>query len=215
MDAASRTPLLLLGAVLGLLALSGVAPQTDRLTWFLETVPVMIGTVVLLTTWPRFPLTPLLCWLIAIHAVILIVGGYWSYSEVPLFNWLRDLFGWSRNHYDRVGHVAQGFVPAIIAREILIRRSPLRPGRWLFFLVTCVSLAFSAFYELIEWWSAVAFGDGATAFLGTQGDTWDTQWDMWLALLGALSAQLLLASLHDRQLAARGMIPHRHSNAAG
>ena len=215
MDAASRTPLLLLGAVLGLLALSGVAPQTDRLTWFLETVPVMIGTVVLLTTWPRFHLTPLLCWIIAIHAVILIVGGYWSYSEVPLFNWLRDLFGWSRNHYDRVGHLAQGFVPAIIAREILIRRSPLRPGRWLFFLVTCVCLAFSAFYELIEWWSAVAFGDGATAFLGTQGDTWDTQWDMWLALLGALSAQLLLASLHDRQLAARGMIPRRHSNAAG
>ena len=162
-----------------------------------------------------FPLTPLLCWLIAIHAVILIVGGYWSYSEVPLFNWLRDLFGWSRNHYDRVGHIAQGFVPAIIAREILIRRSPLRPGRWLFFLVTCVVLAFSAFYELVEWWSAVAFGDGATAFLGTQGDTWDTQWDMFLALLGAVASQLLLAGVHDRQLAARGWIPHRETNSIG
>jgi len=215
MDAATRTPALLLGAVLVLLTLSGIAPQTDRLTWVLETFPVMVGAVVLLATWPRFPLTPLLCSLIAIHAVILIVGGYYSYSEVPLFNWLRDLFGWSRNHYDRVGHVAQGFVPAIIAREILIRRSPLRPGPWLFFLVTCVCLAFSAFYELIEWWSAVAFGDGATAFLGTQGDTWDTQWDMFLALLGALSSQVLLAGLHDRQLAARGWIPHRNSNSVG
>lgn len=215
MDAATRMPALLLGAVLGLLVLSGISPQTDRLTWLLETFPVMIGAVVLLATWPRFPLTPLLCWLIASHAVILIVGGYWSYSEVPLFDWLRDVFGWSRNHYDRLGHVAQGFVPAIIAREILIRRSPLRPGRWLFFLVTCVVLAFSAFYELIEWWSAVAFGDGATAFLGTQGDTWDTQWDMFLALVGAVGSQLLLAGVHDRQLAARGWIPHRQSNSAG
>lgn len=215
MDAATRMPALLLGAVLGLLVLSGISPQTDRLTWFLETFPVMIGAVVLLATWPRFPLTPLLCWLIALHAVILIVGGYYSYSEVPLFDWLRDLFGWSRNHYDRVGHVAQGFVPAIIAREILIRRSPLRPGRWLFFLVTCVCLAFSALYELIEWWSAVAFGDGATAFLGTQGDTWDTQWDMFLALVGAVSSQLLLAGVHDRQLTARGWIPHRQANSTG
>jgi putative membrane protein len=215
MSASTRMPALLLGAVLGLLALSGIAPQTDRLTWLLETFPVMIGAVVLLATWPRFPLTPLLCWLIAVHAVILIVGGYWSYSEVPLFDWLRDLFGWSRNHYDRVGHVAQGFVPAMIAREILIRRSPLRPGRWLFFLVTCVALAFSAFYELIEWWSSIAFGAGATAFLGTQGDSWDTQWDMLLALLGALGAQLLLAGVHDRQLAARGWVPHRYSNSVG
>ena len=215
MNAATRMPALLLGAVLGLLVLSGISPQTDRLTWFLEMFPVMIGAVVLLVTWPRFPLTPLLCWLIALHAVILIVGGYYSYSEVPLFDWLRDLFGWSRNHYDRVGHVAQGFVPAIIAREILIRRSPLRPGRWLFFLVTCVCLAFSAFYELIEWWSAVAFGDGATAFLGTQGDTWDTQWDMFLALVGALSSQVLLAGVHDRQLTARGWIPHLQANSTG
>jgi putative membrane protein len=215
MDSATRMPALLLGAVLVLLALSGIAPQTDRLTWLLETFPVMIGAVVLLATWPRFPLTPLLCWLIALHAVILIVGGYYSYSEVPLFNWLRDLFGWSRNHYDRVGHLAQGFVPAIIAREVLIRRSPLQPGRWLFFLVNCVCLAFSAFYELIEWWSAVAFGDGATAFLGTQGDTWDTHWDMFLALLGAIAAQLLIAGAHDRQLAARGWIRRRAAGAMG
>ena len=209
MTAVDRAPPVLLAGVLVLLALSGVAPQTDRLTWLLETAPVMIGAVLLLATWRKFPLTPLLCWLIAGHAVILIVGGYWSYSEVPLFNWLRDVFGWSRNHYDRVGHLAQGFVPAILAREILLRRSPLRPGKWLFFLVLCVCLAFSAFYELVEWWSAVAFGDGAAAFLGTQGDPWDTQWDMFLALLGAIAAQLLLSRAHDRQLAARGWLPHR------
>ena len=214
MTAADRVPPYLLAGVLAILALSGVAPQTDRLTWLLETLPVMIGAMLLVLTWRRFPLTPLLCWLIAGHAVILIVGGYWSYSEVPLFNWLRDLFGWSRNHYDRVGHLAQGFVPAILAREILLRRSPLRPGKWLFFLVLCVCLAFSAFYELIEWWSAIAFGDGATAFLGTQGDTWDTQWDMWLALLGATASLLLLSGIHDRQLAARGWLPHRHGDPA-
>lgn len=212
MTAVDRAPPYLLAGVLVLLVLSGVAPQTDRLTWLLETLPVMIGAVVLVATWRHFPLTPLLCWLIAIHAVILIVGGYWSYSEVPLFNWLRDLFGWSRNHYDRVGHLAQGFVPAILAREILLRRSPLHPGKWLFFLVLCVCLAFSAFYELVEWWSAIAFGEGATAFLGTQGDHWDTQWDMWLALLGAALSLLLLSGVHDRQLAARGWLPHRHAD---
>jgi putative membrane protein len=214
MTAVDRAPPLLLAGVLVLLALSGVAPQTDRLTWLLETAPVMIGAVLLLATWRRFPLTPLLCWLIAGHAVILIVGGYWSYSEVPLFNWLRDAFGWSRNPYDRVGHLAQGFVPAILAREILLRRSPLRPGKWLFFLVLCVCLAFSAFYELVEWGSAVAFGDGAAAFLGTQCDPCDTQWDMFLALLGAIAAQLLLSRAHDRQLAARGWLPQRQPDSA-
>lgn len=214
MTAADRAPPYLLAGVLALLALSGIAPQTDRLTWLLETAPVMIGAVLLVATWRRFPLTPLLSGLIAAHAVILIVGGYWSYSEVPLFNWLRDGFGWTRNHYDRVGHLAQGFVPAILAREILLRRSPLRPGKWLFFLVLCVCLAFSAFYELVEWWSSVLLGDGATAFLGTQGDSWDTQWDMWLALLGATASLLLLSGVHDRQLAARGWLPHRHADPA-
>jgi putative membrane protein len=214
MTAADRAPPYLLAGVLALLALSGIAPQTDRLTWLLETAPVMIGAVLLVATWRRFPLTPLLSGLIAAHAVILIVGGYWSYSEVPLFNWLRDGFGWTRNHYDRVGHLAQGFVPAILAREILLRRSPLRPGEWLFFLVLCVCLAFSAFYELVEWWSSVLLGDGATAFLGTQGDSWDTQWDMWLALLGATASLLLLSGVHDRQLAARGWLPHRHADPA-
>ena len=214
MTAGDRAPPFLLAGVLVLLALSGVAPQTDRLTWLLETAPVMIGAALLVATWRKFPLTPLLCWLIAGHAVILIVGGYWSYSEVPLFNWLRDALGWSRNHYDRVGHLAQGFVPAILAREILLRRSPLCPGKWLFFLVLCVCLAFSAFYELIEWGSAVALGDGATAFLGTQGDPWDTQWDMWLALLGAAASLVLLAGAHDRQLAARGWLPRRQGGTS-
>jgi putative membrane protein len=212
MTVTDRAPPYLLAGVLALLVLSGISPQTDRLTWLLETAPVMMGAAVLVATWRRFPLTPLLCWLIAVHSMILIVGGFWSYSEVPLFSWLQDLFGWSRNHYDRVGHLAQGFVPAILAREILLRRSPLRPGKWLFFLVVCVCLAFSAFYELVEWWSAVLLGDGATAFLGTQGDAWDTQWDMWLALVGAISSLLLLSRAHDRQLAARGWLPHRHGD---
>lgn len=214
MRASAREPVVLLVAVLSLLALSGIRPQTDRLTWLMETMPVMIGAAILVPTWPNFPLTPLTARLIALHAVILIVGGYYSYAEVPIGNWLRDAFDWSRNHYDRLGHLAQGFVPAMIAREILIRRSPLRPGRWLFFLVTCVCLAISAFYELIEWWSALAFGGGATAFLGTQGDPWDAQWDMWLALIGAVSAQLLLTRVHDRQLAAAGLIPCRQEDRA-
>ena len=201
MTAVDRAPPVLLAGVLVLLALSGVAPQTDRLTWLLETAPVMIGAVLLLATWRKFPLTPLLCWLIAGHAVILIVGGYWSYSEVPLFNWLRDVFGWSRNHYDRVGHLAQGFVPAILAREVLLRSTPLRRGGWLFFIVVAICLGFSALYELIEWGAAMLAGQGADAFLGTQGDPWDTQSDMAMALIGALVAQLALGRWHARLIA--------------
>jgi putative membrane protein len=150
-------------------------------------------------------LTTLLCCLLAVHAVILMVGGHYTYAEVPLGFWVRDALGLARNHYDRLGHFAQGFVPAILAREILLRNTPLRRGGWLFFLVVCVCLAFSALYELIEWWTALISGEGATAFLGTQGDVWDTQWDMFLALVGALTAQLLLARVHDRQLVARGL----------
>jgi putative membrane protein len=148
----------------------------------------------------RFPLTPLAYRLIFVHALILMLGGRYTYAEVPLGFWVKDALGLARNHYDRLGHFAQGFVPAIVAREILIRKTPLRPGRWLFFLVTCVCLAVSAVYELVEWWTAVATGEAATAFLGTQGDPWDTQWDMFLALLGALIAQLALARVHDGQL---------------
>ncbi len=190
----------LLLVVLAVLVWSGVSPN-DRFTWFLEVAPVLIVLPLLLATRRRFPFTSLAYALMAVHAVILMVGGHYTYAEMPLFNWLRDALELSRNHYDRLGHIAQGFIPAIVAREILLRRSPLLPGKWLFFLVTSVCLAFSAFYEMIEWWVAVGSGDEAVAFLATQGDVWDTQWDMFLALLGALSSQLLLRRRHDRQLA--------------
>ena len=193
-------PYWLAGGVLLFLLLSAIDPVADRYTWFLETLPVMIGLVLLALTWRRFPLTLLLCRLLALHAVILIIGGFYTYAEVPLFNWLQEVLELSRNHYDRVGHFVQGFVPAILAREILLRRSPLQPGRWLFFIVVSICLAFSAFYELIEWWVALLSQQAAEAFLGTQGDHWDTQNDMFLALIGAILAQLLLSSLHDRQL---------------
>ena len=189
-----------LALTLMVLIWSGIGPR-DRFTWFLEVMPVLIALPVLFLTYRSFPLTPLVYGLLAVHGVILMVGGHYTYAEMPLFNWLRDAFDLSRNHYDRVGHLAQGFIPALLAREILLRRSPLGPGGWLFFLVTCVCLAFSAFYEMLEWWVAVASGDEAVAFLATQGDVWDTQWDMFLALLGALSSQLLLGRWHDRQLA--------------
>lgn len=192
--------LLLLGLTLSVLAWSGYQPK-DGFTWFLEVAPVLIGLPILLLSYRRFPFTSLAYGLLALHGVILMVGGHYTYAEMPVFNWLRDAFELSRNHYDRGGHVAQGFVPAIVAREILIRTSPLQAGKWLFFLVTSVCLAISAFYEMIEWWVAVASGDEAVAFLATQGDVWDTQWDMFLALLGALSSQLLLGRWHDRQLA--------------
>ena len=193
-------PLVLLGLALAALVVSGVGP-TDRMTWWLEVSPVIIAVPILLATWRRFPLTPLLQWLIFFHALILILGGHYTYAQVPLGFWLQDLFDLSRNHYDRIGHFVQGFVPAILAREILLRRSPLEPGKWLFLLVTCVCLAFSAFYEMIEWWAALLGDSAATEFLGTQGDIWDTQWDMFLALVGAITAQCVLAGRHDRALA--------------
>ncbi len=182
------------------LLVSGIAPY-DRTTWWLETFPVMIVAPVLVLTARRFPLTPLSYTLLAVHALILIVGGHYTYARVPLGFWVQDLFGLARNHYDRLGHLAQGFIPAIVVRELLLRTSPLRPGRWLFALVTATCLAFSAFYELFEWCAALAGGQAAEAFLGTQGDVWDTQWDMFLALVGALSAQLMLGGIHNRSLA--------------
>jgi putative membrane protein len=199
---ASSEPKWLAGGILSLLILSGIDPVADRYTWLLETLPVMIGLVLLSLTWQGFPLTLLLCRLLALHAVILMIGGYYTYAEVPLFNWLQEAFDLSRNHYDRVGHFIQGFVPAILAREILLRRSPLQPGRWLFFIITSICLAFSAFYELIEWWVALLSDQAAEAFLGTQGDPWDTQTDMFLALIGAITSQLALSTYHDRALAA-------------
>jgi putative membrane protein len=195
-----QEPLYLLIAVSLFLLASGIDPVADRYTWFLETAPVMIGIALLLPTYKAFPLTPMLYRLLAIHAVILIIGGFYTYAEVPLFNWLRDTYELSRNHYDRVGHFAQGFIPAILAREILLRRSPLQEGKWLFLIVTSICLAFSALYEMLEWWTALISEEAAEAFLGTQGDHWDTQWDMFLALIGALCSQLLLGPFHRRQL---------------
>jgi putative membrane protein len=161
---------------------------------------VLIGAPLLVAAWRRAPPSRLLAWLLAGHALILILGGHYTYAMVPPGFWVQEALGLARNHYDRLGHLAQGFVPAILAREVLLRCSVLERGGWLFFLITCVVLAFSAFYELLEWWTALLAGSAATAFLGTQGDIWDTQWDMFLALVGALAAQLLLARAHDRSL---------------
>jgi putative membrane protein len=197
---ANRLPMALLAVVLAVLAWSGVAPH-DRFTWLLEVAPVLIGVPVLLATGKRFPLTPLLYTLLAVHACILMVGGKYTYAEVPAGFWVSEALGLARNHYDRLGHFAQGFIPAILAREILVRTSPLRGSRWLPFVAIAFCLAFSAFYEMIEWWTAVLAGASSTAFLGTQGDVWDTQWDMFLALIGAASALLVLSRAHDRQLA--------------
>jgi len=172
----------------------------DRLTWYLEVMPVFIGLILLIATYQRFTLTDLAYQLIWLHAVVLLIGGHYTYAEMPFFNWLRDTFVLDRNYYDRVGHVFQGFVPAIIVREILLRLSPLQKGKWLFFIVVCICLAISALYELIEWRVAVASGEAAVAFLATQGDVWDTQWDMFLALAGAIVSLLVVPPWHDRQL---------------
>lgn len=190
------------GLVLAALVASGIDPY-DRLTWWMEVLPAMIALVVVGATRERFPLTELVLVLIAVHALILILGGAYTYARVPLGFWLQDAFDFERNPYDRIGHLAQGFVPAMIARELLIRLKVLaRRGAWLFFLVCCICLAISALYELIEWQAAVLMGQGATEFLGTQGDPWDTQADMALALLGSMLAQVLLSRWHDRQLQA-------------
>ncbi|HXI21303.1 MAG TPA: DUF2238 domain-containing protein [Gemmatimonadales bacterium] len=188
----------LLALVLAVLVWSGIAPH-DRFTWFLEVAPVLIGLPIVVGTARRFPLTPLACTLLAIHACILMVGGKYTYAEVPLGYWAQHLMGWTRNNYDRLGHLAQGFVPALVAREVLLRTSPLR-GKWLAFLVFCFALALSATYELVEWGTALATGSAADAFLGTQGDPWDTQEDMFMALIGAVLALGLLPRIHDRQL---------------
>ena len=201
MTAANRTlPLALLAASIAALAVSGWQPA-DRATWWMEIAPVLVAWPVLVLTCPRFPLTPLVYWLIFVHGLILMLGGHYTYAKVPLGFWMEEAFGFARNHYDRIGHFAQGFVPAIVAREVLIRNRVVARGAWLFFLVSCVCLAVSALYELVEWRAAVMGGDAADAFLGTQGDPWDTQEDMFTALVGAMVAQVLLAKWHDAQIA--------------
>lgn len=210
------------GLLAPVLAWSAVRPH-DPFTWFLEVAPIFLGVPVLLAVQRRFRVSGLLLVLLWWHAVVLIFGGHYTYARVPLGDWARDWFGWTRNNYDKLGHFAQGFVPAILAREILLRTSPLgggrwrpasgraaaageagsttgRPSRWLGFLVVCVCLAFSAFYELVEWQTAVWSGAAADDFLGTQGDPWDTQTDMAMALVGAIVALLTLSRFHDRSL---------------
>ena len=177
---------------------SGISPY-DRFTWWLEVTPALIVFPVLFFTRKRFPLTPMLYWLILIHCLILMVGGHYTYAKVPLFDWLKEIFGWSRNNYDKVGHFAQGFIPALAAREILSRLWNIR-GKLSGFLAVSICLAASAMYELVEWWTAVLLGDSAESFLGTQGYVWDTQSDMAYALLGAVVAIVLVSRLHDRAI---------------
>lgn len=200
-----RYPLLLLIGFAAVFVWSAIAPR-DRFTWWLEVLPSILGVPILILTYHRFQFTPLsysLMWLLAVGTLI---GGHYTYSEVPAFEWLKVKYNLERNYYDRVGHFVQGLGPAIIFRELLLRLTALRTRRWVIFLVTSVCLAQSALYELVEWTAAMTFGSGSTAFLGTQGDQWDAQWDMALALIGALVALLTMSRWHDRQL--RGLDAH-------
>jgi putative membrane protein len=195
-----RTLLWITLVILPCAALSVIRPH-DPLTWLLEIFPVAVALPVLYVTARRFPLTPLLYWMIGAHCLILILGAHYTYARVPLGFWVQDAFDLARNHYDRLGHFAQGFVPAIAVREILIRTSPVREGGWLAFLTVATCLAISAMYEFLEWWVSIAAGVAADQFLATQGDIWDTHWDMFLALCGAILAVLLLSRVHDRAIA--------------
>ena len=179
---------------------SGYQPK-ETLTWFMEVAPALIGVILLVLTYKKFPLTPLLYTLILVHMIILFVGGHYTYAEVPLFDTIKEMFDQARNNYDKVGHFAQGFIPVILARELLIRKEVIKASKvWLNYISLSIILAFSAFYELIEWWVALVIGQDAEAFLGTQGYVWDTQSDMGYALLGGIVALVLLSRLHDRQL---------------
>jgi putative membrane protein len=189
----------LLFIVVAVIIWSGWRPY-DRFTWWLEASPAIAGLAILLATYRRFRLTTLCYVLIALHMCVLCIGGHYTYARVPAFDWLRQIFGWERNHYDRLGHLMQGFVPAIIAREVLIRLDVIKQTKWLPFLIVSICMAISAFYELLEWWAALVSGSAADDFLGGQGDVWDTQSDMCLALIGAVGALLLLSYFHDRAL---------------
>lgn len=186
-------------SLLAILIWSAIRPH-DYFTWFLEVLPALAAVAILAAIYRRFEFTGLVYFLVWLHCIILIIGGHYTYAQMPLFNWLRDEFGLARNHYDRVGHFAQGFVPAIVMREALLRTSPLKRGRLLSFIVVCICLAFSALYELVEWQVSLATGSAADSFLGTQGDVWDTQKDMTMCLIGSIVALLALAKLHDNQL---------------
>jgi putative membrane protein len=192
--------IILLVIVLCFWAWSGIKPRDTRLTWVLETFPVMIALPILVLTYKRFSLSDLTYTLIAIHAMILMLGGHYSYAKVPLGFWMEHWFGWTRNNYDKIGHFMQGFGPAIYTREIILRTSPLRRGKWLAFISIAVPLAFSALYEIIEWAASLTNPADTEAFLGTQGYIWDTQTDMLWCLIGSIAALVLLTKLHDRYL---------------
>jgi putative membrane protein len=196
----NREKLLWLMIVTASLLYSAIDPVADRLTWLMEVLPVMIAIPLLVASHRAFPLTLITVRVIAVFALILIVGGHYTYAENPLFDWIQQEWELARNHYDRLGHFVQGVVPAMLGRELLLRTSPIQRGKWLFFLLCCVSLAVSACYEFIEWWVAEINQQAAESFLGTQGDNWDAQWDMFLALWGSILSQLLLAKMQDRQL---------------
>lgn len=194
-----QLPLMLSLSVLLALLVSSVSP-TDRLTWVMEVMPVFIAAPLLFITYKRFPLTPILYVLIAQHAIVLVVGGAYTYAHVPFGFWLQEFFDLERNPYDKIGHFMQGLVPTLVAREILLRRKYITRVAMAIFLSVCVAMAFSAFYELVEWWAALMMGQGAEEFLGTQGDPWDTQSDMFLAMIGGIIALLTVARIQDRQM---------------
>jgi len=196
--ASSRLPLVLLAAVTAAFLLLGFTPKADRFTWFMENVPVIIGVPALVLTHRRFPLTNLLYALIALHCLVLMVGGHWTYAEVPAGHWVKDWLHLARNPYDRLGHLFQGFVPVLIFREVLLRKGVLKPGGWSVVVLILMVLGLSAAYELLEWQTAVWTGSSADAFLGSQGDPWDTQWDMACALIGASLALAALSKTHDQ-----------------
>ena len=198
----SRFPAMLLLLTAAAFLLLGWSPRADRFTWFMENAPVILGVPVLILTYRRFPLTNLLYALIALHGLVLMVGGHWTYAEVPAGHWVKDWLHLARNPYDRLGHFFQGFVPVLLFREVLFRKGVLKPGVWSAFVLILMVLGLSAAYELLEWQTAVWTGSSADAFLGTQGDPWDTQWDMACALIGASTALATLARLQDRQIAA-------------
>jgi putative membrane protein len=201
----ARLPLVLAAVLVVILVATVWDPPAGRTSWMLEVGPGLVGALILAATFRRFPMTPMVYVGVFVHILILVYGGYYTYALTPLGNWARDTFELSRNHYDRVGHLALGFFPAFIVRELLLRLTPLQRGGWLTFLVLSVILAIGAFWELLEWWTTlVAASDVGQAFLGSQGDVWDAQWDMLLALVGAALALLVGRRLHDRQLAALG-----------
>lgn len=201
MSARARLPLFLLACTGLAFLVLGWAPKADRFTWFMECFPVLLGAPILAMTYRRFPLTPLLYVLLSLHALVLMVGGHWTYAEVPAGHWVKDALHLARNPYDRLGHLFQGFVPVLLFREVLLRRGVLRRGVGSVAVLLSMALGLSAAYELLEWLTAVATGEKAEAFLGTQGDPWDTQWDMACALIGASLALAALSAWHDRQLA--------------